>query len=176
MITTPVGMYFVSVNFGGEFTFPLHFLLSYYLRRISCSTCNGCANADVTGKRARLFLGLLLPSWLMLSCFCISMLHGRRTRRNEKPRQRRRKGKRLSRQAGCLVYVRKALHGYDNCASSCGAPLRWYVCPVMRIKICDWYPYNRHFRMLKLQRSVSWGPTKYYVQSMLNNCAWENAS
>lgn len=32
MITTPVGMYFVSVNFGGEFTFIL--LLSYYLLSI----------------------------------------------------------------------------------------------------------------------------------------------
>lgn len=31
MITTPVGMYFVSVNFGGEFTFAFHLLLFSYL-------------------------------------------------------------------------------------------------------------------------------------------------
>lgn len=147
MITTPVGMYFVSVNFGGEFTFPSPIILLPTFH--PCSTCNGCANADVTGKRARLFLGLLQPSWLMLSCFCISMLHGRRTRRNEKPRQRRRKGRRLNRRFGCIVCVREALKCYDNalyvvCMSS-------YEDQDMRL-----VSIQQAFRMLRLQRSASW--------------------
>lgn len=119
-----------------------------------CSTCYGRAYADVTGKRARLFLGLLRPSWPMLSCFCISMLHGRRIKRNEKPRQQRRKGRRLSRWFRCIVYVCEALKCHYNCASSCGAALTWCMSSyedqdVRLVSI------QQALRMLKLQRPVS---------------------